>query len=331
VAFVQPPQPPPLPPSGNTAAVREANLRIHTAEWKEFNTYNYVEEIRVQQLLAAIHDNCTRSFKTQEGGYTYTAHQLIRYLFDNFGEKTDTDLDENKAEMKKPWNPKVEPIQAIFTRVDEERLFDATITEVEYVCDTKNIICKNDGFKDAFKTWEAKPANDKTWINLQTHFRAANKAHRAYMALNASTGATYPGSANSATTPGTTTTPPTVEDKYMQALAVLTKAVNKLTNTATTGTTSSSTTPGTNNAPRSNPTVGGRQPTAAEAANMTYCWSHGFCFKHRRTGEDVHTSANCKKKHLGHKIDATTSNMMGGECRIINSWRPDFRIYGNAE
>jgi hypothetical protein len=41
--------------------------------------------------------------------------------------------------------------------------------------------------------------------------------------------------------------------------------------------------------------------------NDNYCWSHGY-----QVGLN-HTSANCTKKALGHKDNATTSNIMGGD------------------
>jgi hypothetical protein len=113
-------------------------------------------------------------------------------------------------------------------------------------------------------------------------------------------------------------------------MAAMTKALNKLTNTnPATSTTTTTTNNNSNRNRRSgNPTQGGREPTAAETATMTYCWSHGFCAK-SRTDQADHTSASCERPHQGHKTDATASNKLGGECRICNSWRPGTRFYTN--
>lgn len=331
VAYVPPPQPPQQPLPGASAAARDTNVRLHAAAWKEFNTHKYVEEVILQQLLVATHTNYTACFKTPEGGYTCTANTLMQHLITNFGQKTDADLDANKADMKKPWDSKVEPIQALFNRIEEGRLFDPSITPEEYIRDTKNIICKNDGFQDAFKTWESMATNAKTWTNLQTHFRAADKSHRAYMALRTTTTTpptTYPGSANSATmTPATTITPPTEGEMLCKAMAAMTKAMNKLTSTTPT-TDSSTTTTSTNSTRpprRTNPPNGGREPTPIEAATMSYCWSHGYCVKTREGRED-HTSGTCNRPNVGHKTDATAANKLGGECRICNSWQPNWRM-----
>jgi hypothetical protein len=236
IAFIPPPQPTAQPAHGASAATRDLNARLHAAEVKEFITYNLVSEIILQQMLSAVHSNYTASFKTREGGYTCSPYDLMDYLFSNFGAKTDDDLDSNKADMLKPWDASKETIQYLFTRVDEGRLFDPSITEVIYVRDTKNIICKNPGFKEAYTTWEGLVAADKMWINLQMHFRSHDKANRAFTALTAvPSQATYPGSANSATTPGspgTTTTPPTEAQMILTAMTAMTKAVNKLTSMA---------------------------------------------------------------------------------------------------
>jgi hypothetical protein len=84
-------------------------------------------------------------------------------------------------------------------------------------------------------------------------------------------------------------------------------------------TTSTNGTTRTNQAPRpriTNP-AGGREPTAEEAATMSYCWSHGFC--PIIAGKDNHIGSNCNAQRVGHKTEATAANKMGGETRICNN------------
>lgn len=117
---------------------------------------------------------------------------------------------------------------------------------------------------------------DKTWLNLKTHFHIA--ARHELNLLQDPTSAvptTYPGSANSVIMP-----PPT------QVELLLTTTVNKLVKVmskatpggaaANTAGTTTTTTPHPHTPQASNP-AGGREPTAAEAATMSYCWSHGYC------------------------------------------------------
>ena len=259
----------------------------------------------------------------QELGYHGTYETLMAYLVHEFGKKTQKELDANELELKQPWNAIV-PIQALFLRVDKCRRFDPTIPEANIVCIIVAIICTNKGFGEDYKEWLAMRDVDKTWVNLKTHFRIADKARRELNLIQDPSSVeptTYPGSAHSATG----TPPPT-------QVELLTKAVDKLVKAlvspggvaaaaaaaaAATGGATAPTTPRPHTPVASNP-AGGREPTDAEAATMSYCWSHGFC--PRRTGTDAHTSATCTRHRIGHESTATAANKMGGETRICNSW-----------
>jgi hypothetical protein len=237
-----------------------------------------------------------------------------------FGKKTQKELDANELELKQPWNAII-PIQALFLRVDKCRRFDPTIPEANIVRIVVAIICTNKGFGEDYKEWLSMRDVDKTWLNIKTHFRIADKARRELNLIQDPTSAvptTYPGSANSVTTPPTT------------QVELLTTAVNKLVKAlvspggvvaaavATTGGgTTTTTTPRPHTPVATNP-PGGHEPTSEEAATMTYCWSHGFC--RRRTGVDDHTGTTCTWHRIGHESTATAANKMGGETRICNSW-----------
>ena len=324
VDYVPPPKPPQQPLTGTSVAARELNRLVWQQEWNEFNTHKHVEDITLQQQLESTHPTYTARFKTEEGGYNCTANVLMQHLMVTWGQKTDKDLKDNKKEMEQPWDPKLEPIEALFNRVHDGRLFDPTITEASIVRDTKNIICLNDGFQESFKTWEAKPAAEKTWINLQMHFRDAATSNQSLLDLKRQTNpGTYSGADNSATTP-ISNTPPKETAQLLIALATMTTALSKLTEAAPASGSTGNTNSSINHVPRrNNPTTGGRAPTAAEAATMSYCWSHGFCNK-ARNGQPAHTSASCTRPNVGHKTEATVTNKLGGECRICNSWKATF-------
>lgn len=339
VAYVPPSPPSPGPIYGTNhpsyAQIEEAK-RIHRVGKWEYKVYHMVVEILKRMLLAAIHKNYKQQFWTDDFQYVCTLDQLLHSLA-KYRVKTSKELADNKSNMLKPWDISKETIHAFLVRLNDGRRFDPSIPEASCVRETVDIICANDGFATAYESWAAKATADKTWDNLVVHFIEADDTRIAMLALRRVT-TPYPGAAYSATTPGSNT-PPSETQVLKEAIGELTKEMKKLVRTAaSTSTTSannaSTTTTSTtnnNNTPRNNPAPGGREPTATEAGNMTYCWSHGFCFKNRRTGQDVHTSANCKQQHPGHKVDATAANQLGGECRIINSWRPDFRIFGNGE
>jgi hypothetical protein len=332
VNFVPPPAPTLGPVLANNhpsyAQIEEAK-RIHRVSKWDYQVYHLVEDILKRMLLAAIHKNYKQQFWTDDFQYVCTLSTLLTSL-DKYRVKTSKELADNKVNMLKPWEATTETIHAFLGHIQDGRRFDPSIPDGTCVRETVDIICANIGFGTVYETWCAKVATDKpgtTW--LVQHFIDADHMHIAKMALRPPPqAATYPGSANSATTPGTAiTTPPTESEMLCKAMAAMTKAMNKLTTSAPTMASSSTMTTSTYTHPprRGNPTGGGRIPTVAEAASMTYCWSHGFCIQ-ACEGQEDHTSGTCNCPNLGHKPDATAANKMGGECRICNSWKPNWHM-----
>jgi hypothetical protein len=96
--------------------------------------------------MEAVHPNYKAGFYTEELGYRGTFEALMTYLVQEFGKKTQQELDTNELELKKPWNAATVPIQALFFRVDKCRRFDPTIPEANIVRIVVGIICSNKGF-----------------------------------------------------------------------------------------------------------------------------------------------------------------------------------------
>jgi hypothetical protein len=318
-----------IPPEA-VPPVYAVNLSYHQREELKRNydqrviddyTHKAVETILTQMYLDAVHENYKTDFFTEELGYRCTFAELDDYMEIKFNKKTSKELADNELIMKQPWNATV-PIEALFRRIDACQRFDPSIPEATIVRNTVDIVCINDGFEDAFKGWNAKRQNEKTWLDFKEHFGDADQARSNIMALKntlVTTPGTYPGSANSAaaTTLPTASTDPLVP-LFEQLLVAL--AANNSNGIAANATAAA--VPGPRQEPRphvpraTNP-AGGRTPTPEEAGNMSYCWSHGFCQCSRRAD---HTSMSCTRHRIGHQSDATAANMMGGETRVCNSW-----------
>jgi hypothetical protein len=283
-----------------------------------------VQEILKLMLLAAIHKNYLQQFWTEDFDYVCTLSELLDSLAP-YLVKTSKELTDNDMAMQKPWDATKETIHALFGRILEGRRFNPSIPEETVVRQTVNIICANPGFKIAFNEWSKKKPADQTWDKMVVLFVREDKARLAHDLLRPTMVIpTYPGAANSATNPATTT-PPSEVELLRKSVLDMTKAMNKLIAAPTGDGNSSNTTANNNNntrrARRGNPPDGGRIPTDTEAANLTYCWTHGYCIK-GHNGQADDTSATCKYTMAGHKPNATATNKLGGECRICNSWRP---------
>jgi hypothetical protein len=229
--------------------------------------------------MDAVHPNYKAGFYTEELRYRGTSEALMTYLVQEFGKKTQQELDANKLELKQPWNAATVPIQALFFRVDKCRRFDPTIPEANIVHIVVGIICSNKDFGADYKEWLAMRDVDKTWINLKVHFCIADKARRELNLIQDPASAaltTYPGSANSATA----TPPQTQVELLTTAVNKLVKAMSKVVPpggaAVTAAGTNTTTTPRKHTPIATNP-PGGRDPTVAEADTMSYCWSHGYC------------------------------------------------------
>ena len=330
VPYVVPPQPADAPVyrANPTHVHIETVNRAYEKAKSDYELYWLVVQVLKDQMLENVHPQYTTNFYTEGLGYTCTLTQLLAHLDTEYGKKTAAELKLNTDAMQVPWNGDV-PIEGLFARLDKCIGYDPTLVESKYVGETVDIIIVNDGFELAFDTWEAKAEVDKTWVTLKSHFTAADRSRlkllKTKKGKTPTPTPTYSGAANAITTPPTT--------DLLPAIMALTQQFTKFNQTAANaaiGVPPTRTTSTTSTRVRANPPNGGRAPTAAEMAGMTYCWTHGFCPK--VSGKADHTGATCTNCHPGHKTDATVTNKMGGETRICNSWRTWHAAFnGNQE
>jgi hypothetical protein len=329
VAYIVPPQAGTVPiyPVGANMYQKDEIKREHIKRDVAHYTYHAVARVVTQMALDAVHENYKSEFYTPELGYRTTYNELMTSLNSEHGKKTSTELDANNVEMKQPWDCN-HPIQALYNRMDKVRRFDPTITEEAIVRQVVKTICVHPGFATAYAEWNKKVDADKMWVNLKEHFGEADTTRRELLLLHApQASATYPGSANSVSTT-------TIMPDMMTATRLVTAIENMLCTLTTQGITDTNAaatrngrrqgnaTAGTTAAvrtPRTTNPEGGRVPTAAEAAFMSWCWSHGYCKK--QAGKPDHTCETCDRPRVGHQPTANASNQMGGETRICNSWR----------
>jgi hypothetical protein len=299
---------PPIYAVGMSYHQREELKREYEYRVIDHYTHKSVETILTKMYLDSIHEDYKTAFYTEELGYRCSFAELDAYMEDNFNKKTSKELADNEKDMKMPWIAD-KPIESLFRHIDAGRRFDPSIPEETIVRNTVDIICINDGFDDAFTTWNARCPVDQTWSDLKEHFGAVDKARASIMALKKiSKPATYPGSANSitSTTPqGTLST----NDRLGSTIEKLLIALSNSDSSTVLAAASATARPGrqgtttSDRAPRTSNLAGGRIPMAEEAATMSYCWSHGFCKK--QDGKPEHTGASCGRHRVGHQATAT--------------------------
>lgn len=303
IDHLPPPNPGALAANATTAAARTHGIELH-----HFGTYHAVNKALKQQLMKACPNIYLTGIKHPLTSYAnVTTLEMLTHLWTLFGEISPADLTANLKTLSEPWHPSTS-IDVLFQRIEDGRTFaiagESPIDDNTTVRITYDIFFNTGLFEHPCREWRAKPKADKTYANLQQHFRIANRDRAAttgsagYKQLTA----------NALVTQQDTIAGLLASHNQLQlAIATLVSdaKANKRIKTSTPASTTASTTASTIPTTKKEPTFFG------------YCHTHGTmgCFKQ----EKIHNSANCKNPGPNHKHAATEQNKMGGNEKI---WGP---------
>jgi hypothetical protein len=302
VAFIVPVAPPELVhAAGATAANIIEDNRLHKSASAEFQRYHYTDQALRQQLIAATPEVYIQAVKDPLLGFgRVTTLTILTHLRTTYGEITAEDLEANQLRMATDWNPPT-PIEDLFEQLRSGEAFAVDggdpPSEPRLVRLGYSIIQKTGLFEVACREWRYKPQVDKTFANLQLHFKKGDRDRQ--LTITSGT-AGYHGAHNVAAQP-TVPVPPVNEMAAMRLqIETLTAAMaaasyafpNAIPRTVYTA-----------------PTMAATIATAA-TGTPTYCWTHGTSTNSR------HTSATCMNPAEGHQTTATMENPMGGSTRI---------------
>jgi hypothetical protein len=303
VAFVAPVAPPALDHiAGATAAQIIEDNRLHKSSTSEFQRYHYTDQALRQQLIAATPEVYIQAVKDPLLGFgRVTTLTILTHLRTTYGEITAEDLEANQLTMAADWNPPT-PIEDLFEQLRAGEAFAVDggdpPSEPRLVRLGYSIIRKTGLFEIACREWRYKAPADKTFANLQIHFKQGDRDRQ--LTTTAGT-AGYHGANHVAGPP--TPAPQATELAAMRAqIATLTAAMAA----ASTSHSPPSAIPGT---VYTGPNMAATVATAA-TGTPTYCWTHGSSNNSR------HTSATCMNPAENHQAEATLENPMGGSTRV---------------
>jgi hypothetical protein len=303
VAFDAPIAPPALDHiAGATAAQIIEDNRLHKSATAVFQKYHYTDQALRQQLIAATPDVYIQAVKDPLLGFgRVTTLTILTHLRATYGEITAEDLEANQLSMAADWNPPT-PIEDLFEQLRAGEAFAVDggdpPSEPRLVRLGYSIIRKTGLFEVACREWRYKATADKTFANLQIHFKQGDRDRQ----LTATAGtAGYHGAHNVAGPPLHST--PNIEMAAMQEqIAALTAAMAAASPYAA----PPSAIPGT---VYTGPNMAATVATAT-TGTPTYCWTHGSSNNSR------HTSATCMNPAEGHQAIATLDNPLGGSTRV---------------
>ena len=107
-AFVEPAYPGQHPaiPAGTNAANTSAIVRLRTEDTRQWHECKNVSTALNNQLLSAVEDIYVRALHDHHVGYMkQSIRNLLTHLFDNYGNITQLELEDNDTRMRALWDP----------------------------------------------------------------------------------------------------------------------------------------------------------------------------------------------------------------------------------
>ena len=120
-AFVEPAYPGQHPaiPAGTNAATTSAIIRRHTEDTQQWREFKNVSTALKNQLLGAVDDIYARAMRDRHVGYmNQTIRNLLNHLFNNYGNITQLELEDNDTKMRTMWDPN-SPFDSLIQQLED--------------------------------------------------------------------------------------------------------------------------------------------------------------------------------------------------------------------
>ena len=326
LAFTRPANPgttPTIPARSTGEQVRRLE-RQHKEDLRAYHELNRTDAALKQQLLASFDNMYLKALKQPYVGYSNrTCIQILQHLYDNYGQISQMDLDDNATRMKNPYDVTT-PIENLFEQIDDSVEYadnaNTPFTTEQILATAYLLIFQTGQLERACEEWDAKATVDRSWVNFKTHFRTAHQRFMKQQRLRQTHFNPLQGQANMIQQQGEAQQQKayalqalaTATSDDRAAVANLTQANKQLTdhlNAMTAKVTNLETTIAKLESKIDKLiTLSSRRSTYDRNSNY-YCWTHG------RTFNSNHTGKNCTQRKDGHKEDATLANRMGGSDR----------------
>ena len=115
------------------------------------------------------------------GPANVTIHDILAFLFRNYGNITQYDIEENDKKHKEKWDVNT-PIEMIFDQIEDGQDYAAAAgqpyTSSQLLTTAYNLVYATGLFLDDCKAWNRLPPNQKTMENFKTTFQQAQRELR---------------------------------------------------------------------------------------------------------------------------------------------------------
>ena len=176
------PGPTPAAPANPTAANIQEARHVHTAAKAEFTDFHNARKELRALFLAHVHKSHYPGLEDAIMLYSNVCPGvLLQHMLTEHATVTDDELIENANKLKEPWDSSI-PLAGLWARQEALRRFSMAhdeITVANMTRTTFTILEETGIYPETCRTWRLKTAAQKTWAQLQTDFKAADKLHRA--------------------------------------------------------------------------------------------------------------------------------------------------------
>ena len=302
-----------------------------------------VERAIIKQIVAAVDSEYLKELR-DDATHTITMSvpEVLNHLFLHYGQVDSEVLDKEEESLKNfVWNLNDPPIKFFNMIEDLVTLAQAANLEKsqhQIVGFGLNIVRRTGDMESNIKEWNARPANQKSWINFKTHFNAAHRElklirgptmrntafHQAHQVANdlsrdfnhmrddvmavmhsismmkeaTDTGEETEPAPPAIEKPSPSMNSTIVDKELLAALLQLKEEVKQLKSNQ-------------NNRrfQGGNSNRNGNNNRRPRRNVSKYCWTHGAC---------SHNSKDCENKNSGHKDEATFNTKLGGSTEYCD-------------
>ena len=137
------------------------------------------------QLLSALDDIYVRALKDCHVRYmNQSIHTILTHLFDNYGNITPLELEDNNMKMRATWDPN-SPFDCLIKQIEDGQDYandgGQPCTAEQLLCIAYTLVFKTGLYFEDCKVWNAHPAPARPWDNFKTHFQNAQRLLRDQM------------------------------------------------------------------------------------------------------------------------------------------------------
>ena len=176
---------PPFPGPATIISPSSTGPQISAIEWqfnktlRQWTKYKDLTNASKKFIQDGIHDMYLKGISDRNVGLAnITIREILEFLFQNYGNITHYDIEENAKKLKEKWDAN-SPIEMLFDQIEDAQDF-ASATGQPYSNNQRltmayNLIYVTGLFFDDCKAWHHLPAQQKTMDNFKTTFQQAQR------------------------------------------------------------------------------------------------------------------------------------------------------------